>query len=230
MRIINRNLAIICLASLVALVTFLGSRQIRLLRDSASGDLLSNRTEAYLFIALAARGYRMNYFHYVGCLLAERLGGLCVPVDEHRSSLVLHITPERVERYPLNDDHFNLYASFQGAIYANHQGQLWKWSETHFIPVSEVEAQGFQEARASSKIDSDGWSTRVNVFNRRIGQTEFPLEIGGKMFSLVVTIAPVASEVSVDLVSTHESSRLWHLDERTRRVSGSEYRSLFQNR
>lgn len=228
MRVINRNVAIVCLAGLVALVV-LGSGQIRLLRDSASGDLLSNREEAYLFIGVASRGYRMNYFQYLGALLTEKLGGsIREPDDEHRSTVVLHVTPEKVERYALSDGAFDLYSSFHGAIYANHQGQVWKWSETHFVPVSQVEAQSFQDAHASSRTNSDGWSTQVNILNHKIGETRFPLQLAGKM--LVVTVAPLASEASIDLASTNGStSRLWHLDERTRRVNRSEYGTLFQN-
>lgn len=229
MRVINRNVAIVCLASLVALVA-LGSKQIRLLRDSASGDLLSNHEEAYLFIGVASRGYRMNYFQYFGALLTEKLGSsFREPDDERRATVILHVTPEKVERYVLNDGDFDLYSSFHGAIYANHQGQVWKWSETHFEPVSQVEAQGFQDAHASSRTNSDGWSTQVNILNRKIGETKFPLQLAGKI--LVVTVAPLASEASVDLASPNGStSRLWHLDETTRRVGRSEYGTLFRNR
>ena len=222
MRVINRNVAIVCLAGLIALAA-LGSKQIRLLRDNASGDLLSNREEAHLFIGVASRGYRMNYFQYLGALLMEKLGGsIREPDDEHRSTVVLHSTPQKIERYVLSDGDFDLYASFHGAIYANHQGQVWKWSETHFVPVSQVEAQSFQEAHASSKTDSDGWSTQ-RILNRKIGETEFPFGPAGEMLSLVVTVAATSG-------SSRLSHRLWHLDERTRRVNRSEYGSLFQNR
>jgi hypothetical protein len=229
MRVINRNVSIFSLAGLVILVA-LGSKQICLSRDSASGDLLSNREEAYLFIGVASRGYRMNYFQYLGALLMEKLGGsLREPDDEHRATVVLHITPQKVERYVLGDSNFDLYSSFHDAIYANHQGQVWKWSETHFITVSQAEAQSFQEAHGSSKTNSDGWSMQVNILNRKIGEINFPLQLSGKI--LVVTVAPLASEVSIDLASTNGStSRLWHLDEKTRRVNRSEYGSLFQNR
>lgn len=215
----------------VAAVSLLASVNIYYVRSGADGDLLWNAHEAYLFLKVYRLGWRLTYLQYFGEAL-KRLFGVATPfVDKRASTIVVRLSPEVVEDYAVEDPSFDIYTPYERSIYANHEGELWKWSATHFEPASTEEQQVFKSAQHSFAPDFDnvnGWSKRCCVLSRGSGSFKFDVSVGGKMFSLVAN-RTASNRVSIDLVRAGQVPQtIWYLDEKQHNVSNGEYEKLFE--
>lgn len=219
----------------IAIMAF-GFGKIYAIRDDCGGDLLWNADEAYLFIGVARRGFRISYLEYPWVMLKESLYGVRLPDDQRTSVTVVHITASGVEQHVvemLDERPANtpiLYTRLQGNIYANCGGNLCKWTGNKFEAATEQEQRRLDgTSQLVEKNMEDGWSQRT--FGG--APTDYQLAVDvGQTFKLGVTNKLLdrtrRSIVSVDVVRPERSPEaIWHLDGRSRRVSKSEYEQAF---
>jgi len=124
-------------AVVIGLVVTLVFGKLYMTRDDSGADLLWNPNEAYLFVTVAHRGFRIRYLEYPWVVLKELLYGVRGPDDQRTSVTVVHITADGVERHveAWDQDQANtpdLYTPFEGRIYANYRGSLGKWTGNKF--------------------------------------------------------------------------------------------------
>jgi hypothetical protein len=103
---------------------------------------------------------------------------------------------------------------------------------SHFEPASSQEEQRFRNAKADVPpdfMDVNGWSKQLAVLNRSFdGGNEFPVKLGGKTLSILVTHGHDNADISVELVRPSQpTEQILHVDHRTRRVTKAEYEALF---
>jgi hypothetical protein len=112
-------------------------------RHGASGDLLSNGEQGYLFLSVGTRGYRLSYLQSPDeYLRAHFRAG--VSVSEVQSSIfALRITPDGIQRYEPQPLLLSEIDPVGGNIYARSKGVLVKWSGAQFEPASGEELQRF---------------------------------------------------------------------------------------
>src|SRR5262245_24991078 len=70
-----------------------------ILRDDNGGTMLWNSDEAYLFMKVVRRGYRMNYAEYAWDSLLEWFGAVSRPHDQRVFLYVIHVTPSGYSRH-----------------------------------------------------------------------------------------------------------------------------------
>jgi hypothetical protein len=241
------------LIAVVALVALLLSLKVYIIRTDSRGALLWNADNAYFFIGMADRGYRFSYLRYLAEELRESLPfGASSPSDNHFSALVLHVTPDSVQRY--STDNFWLGSDpdpFQGELYAGNMlpsGGFMKWSGTHFEPATPEEAEKFHEYAislpkgppAGPNYDNvEGWSKRTlageivseSPTNPVEKDSKVMIEVDGNQVTFVMNSGYVSQEAYIDLIRPGQPpERIWHLDEHPHRVSRAEYYKIFGNR
>jgi hypothetical protein len=219
--------------SLILIATAIAIAQVHVyrVRNNSDEDLLYSNDEAYLFIGISSRGYRLNGLQYLFSLVKDRVGGVTLPEDNHSSIVVLRLAPNQVQRYTVDDIALDFYAPFENRIYANGHGELWRWTGNHFELVNPEEKQRLEHAGLTLDTpftNLGGWSKQQSLTHRRIGESEFPMTVGGTPLKLVVNVGYRASEASIGLRRPGQSDEsLWYLDEKTRGISKSEYEKLF---
>jgi hypothetical protein len=224
----------VSVVTLILIATLVAIAQVHVyrVRDNSDEELLYSNDEAYLFIGVSSRGYRLNGLQYLFSLVKDQVGGVTLPEDNHSSIVVLRLVPNQVQRYTVDDISLDFYAPFENRIYANRHGELWRWAENHFELVNTDERQRLEHAGMTldtSFTNVGGWSKQQSLTHRRIGESEFPMTVGGTPLTLVVNVGYKASEASIGLRRPGQSDeRLWYLDEKTRSISKSEYEKLFR--
>lgn len=241
------------LIALAVLVAVLLSLTVYVVRTDSGGALLWNADNAYFFIGMADRGYEFSYLRYLVEELREMFPfGASSPTDKHFSVLVLHVTPDLIERYPINN--FWLGSNpepFQGNLYAGNMlpdGGFMKWSGTHFEPATPEEADKFHEYAISltqgppsgPRYDNvEGWSKRTLAGEiitesptRPIERdSKVTIEVNGKQLTFVMNSGYVSHQAYVDLIRPGQPpERIWHLDGEPHRVSRAEYYQIFKSR
>ncbi len=183
---------------------------------------LWNADEAYLFANVIHRGYRFSYLGSLVEMVKEYFYVVPAPTDEASSTVVFRITPSGVQRYAAGDMSFDLYTPFEGEIYADQDGALWKWAGSHFEVASSEEQRGLDGIKRLSAEDfSDvhGWSARRRPGNLKI-------DLGGKPITVDVTNG--LYHISIGMRRSGQApEELWYLDERPHRISQAEYRHSF---
>ena len=231
----GQKLAVIAAVFLIA-ATVLGFGKIYAIRDDCGGDLLWNADEAYVFMNVARRGFRISYVEYPWVILKELLNGVRGPDDERTSVAVVHITASGVEHHvvemldeePANTPDF--YTPRDAYIYANYHGSLYKWTGNKFEAATEEEQRRLDGTnQLDEKHMEKGWSKRG--FGAASTDYQFAVDVG-QTFKLEVTNKQPdrsrRSIVSLDVVRPAQAPEtIWHLDGRTRRVSRAEYEHAF---
>src|ERR1035438_6807085 len=70
----------------------------------AVGDVIWNSTEAYVFIKVYQYGHTFSYLGYVGEVVREIFPfGASQPEKKRNYAIVLHITPEAIQRYSFDN-------------------------------------------------------------------------------------------------------------------------------
>jgi hypothetical protein len=181
----------VLIAVLVIAITALGFGKIYAFRDDCGGDLLWNADEAYLFIGVARRGFRISYLEYPWVILKELLYGVRLPDDQRTSVTVLHITASGVEHHVvemLDEQPANipiLYTRLQGNIYANCRGYLCRWTGNKFEAATEEEQRRLDEtSQLVGKNMEKGWFKRG--FGEAPSDYQFSVDVG-QTFKLDVT-------------------------------------------
>jgi hypothetical protein len=223
------NTAILIVAiGLIASLSFL--RTYRVISRS-DAYLLWNANEAFLFIDVGHLGYRLTYLEFPLEIVAGYFGVVRDIDGRAASTIVVRITPQEVKTSTAKDT-ADFYTPLEGSIFANHKGDLWKWSGTHFEQASVEEQRRYNGTSHLSALDftsSDGWSRRYGILNRLEEQTSFPLELNGKSLTLVVSRQDHGREVTVNLLRPDRAAEeIWHLDQQPRKITEAEYRQLFQ--
>jgi hypothetical protein len=228
---IKKVITLLTLALLLASIVALSLKRIYRIRANANAELLWNKDEGYLFLVTTRWGYRLSYLQYFGNLVREELGGTTHASDERHTTEVMKITPTEIQHFKSDNIGLNLFTPVGEAIYANHQGELWKWKENHFEQVNAEENEVFQTSGQQLKVsftDINGWSKQFGIFSRQTGESEFPMDIGDKHMLLVAKVGPNARDVSVSLQHSSTSAQeMWHLDQKTRTTSKKNYESVF---
>src|SRR5258708_239014 len=107
------------------------------LRDDNGGQMLWNADQAYLFMTVARRGYRMSYAEFAWGALMQWFNAPPPPTTQHVVLTVIHVTPSGVERHVAKvaentADIPGLFTPVGGVIYAFSEGTLYKWAGDHF--------------------------------------------------------------------------------------------------
>jgi hypothetical protein len=236
----NKLKVTILAAVLVGVAAALVFGKAYFIRDDGGAELLWNSDEAYLFASVARRGTQVAYLEYPLMLLKEALNGVWGLDDQRTSVTVVHIAASGVERHVVeasDEEQANtpdLYTPFEGHIYANYHGSLYKWTGSKFETATAEEQRRLDGTNrlVATDIDkgADGWSRRG--FGDSMSDYEFAVDVGGK-FTLRVTNKRVgqsaAGVVSVTLVRPGQPVEpIWRLDGSPRTVSKTEYRIAFK--
>jgi hypothetical protein len=242
-------LSIVALLTLLALATL----KIHFVQSSTGGSLIWNANEAYVFIPVAQRGYRMSCIGYIVEFIREIVPFGASPADDkHSYSEVLRITPDAVQRYVFDNMNIESPVVVGQTIYVadirnNGSGGVMKWSETLFERASPEDQKEYRTALASGKIPAgpkydnvDGWSKRgaageVTSETPTTGFTENDAKVSvtldGKPLTFVMNSGYISHQAYIDLSRPGQpTERIWSLDGRTHRVSGAEYERIFGNR
>lgn len=234
----GQKLAVLAAVFIIAAMA-LGFGKIYAIRDDDGDHLMWNSKEAYLFMDVARRGFRISYLEYPLVILKELLYGVRLPDDERTSVTVVHITASGVEQHVvemLDEPPANtpiLYTPLQGYIYANCEGHLCKWTGNKFETATQEEQRRLDGTNQLDEKNMDkGWSKRG--FGEASTDYQFAVDVG-QTFKLEVTNKlpdrTRRSIVSVDVVRPgHPPEAIWHLDGRPRRVSKMEYEHAFEKR
>ena len=207
------------------------------IREDSAGTLLWNANEAYLFMSVVRRGFRIGYLEYPWVIFKQYLNAPPFPDDRRVSLVVIRVTGSAVERqvvdFPRDTDHApTLLTPFDKSIYANCQGVLCRWTGTRFEPASDTEQRrldGTNRLSVPNFNGVEGWS-RQGV-GAVAGDSQFSADVGGKV-SLVVKLGNIYksaySSASVDLFRPGRApERIWYLDGNPRRIGKKEYQNWF---
>ncbi len=229
------------------------SLKVYYVRTDARGALFWTPNSAYFFIGLADRGYRMSYIGLTIDEIRELLPfGAPEPTDKHFSVLVLHVTPDSVQRYRIQN--FWLGSDpepFEGNLYAGNMlpdGGFMKWTGTNFEAATPLEAQKYREYAmklpsgppAGPSFDNvEGWSKRAAAgevvhtppADNIERDAKVTIDLGGTPLTFVMNSGFVSRNAYIDLERPGRApQRIWSLDEQPRRVNEIEYELKFKSR
>jgi hypothetical protein len=218
---------------IVGAILAAGTLKIYFIRDDSGGEVLWNGKEAYLFISVSQRGFRMSYLKYPWVLIQQYLHSAPLPDAEHFSGMVIRVTTSTVERHTA--DLGDLYTPIDGQIYANCRGDLCKWAIDHFEPATQNEKQqlnGINRLSGQPFDNVDGWSKRSIGAGPEAIFARSTVNVGGQ-FTLSEESEPIGrtgyAAVSISLQRPGRSpERIWYLDGHPRRVSRVEYQGVFR--
>jgi hypothetical protein len=217
------------LAGAMVAATFLN---IYFIREDSGGEVLWNANEAYLFIAVSRRGFRVSYLDYPFVVLKEYFHGVRLPDAERVSGIAIRVTQSVVEQHTGNLGLF--YTPLEGQIYANCQGSLCRWRQDHFAPATDDEARRFDGINRLIARDFDnvnGWNKRGIAAGPQNIYARNTFDVGGR-FTLLEKSQPIGrtgyAAVSIDVQRPGQApDTIWHLDGHPRRVSKTEYEESF---
>jgi hypothetical protein len=234
----NKVIVLGVLAAALAASAFL---KVYFLTSYPGAMLFWRGDEAYLFLAAGHIGYRFSYLEYPLERILEFF--YVMPSPEHRrgSMIVIHVTPSVVERH-IDDDSDdiatgpNFMTPFEDGFYAMCEGAvLCKWTGNGFEPATEEERRRLDGVNRLVRGSMDnqivnGWHVRQSF---RSPGDHFEVEVGK---NLVISVQNHATDVraypwvSVDLLRPGKApENLYNVDGTPRRVSKSEYNSVFSN-
>lgn len=238
--------AAIVAAALVGLLLF---SDVYYIQDQAWGDLFWNAESAYVFIGIDSRGSPYSLLGFAVEVVREMFPfGASAPRDRHSSVVVLRITPDSVQRYSQDDFWLSTITPFQGVLYTNnrlHDRESVKWSGFQFEPTTPDEDSKFIEYfRSSPELrpkgpsydNLQGWSKRA-VAGEVVSESStvsvekdarVTIELNGKPLTFVMNSGFLTQEAYIDFMRPNQPpERIWYLDERSHRVSKTEYERMF---
>jgi hypothetical protein len=205
----------------------------------AVGDVIWNSTEAYVFIKVYQYGHTFSYLGYVGEVVREIFPfGASQPEKKRNYAIVLHITPEAIQRYSFDNfdvgDVFAVGKTISAGHFLGEKGPL-KWSGTHFEPMEPGEGKKWREGAriippGPSYDDIAGWSKRKVDLVSPVKDTEVMIELGGTPATLVFHSGFADHNAFIELSrSEHAPESIWNLSGTPQRVSKASYRHIFEN-
>ena len=139
------------------------------IRDEAGGNLIWNSDQAYVFMTVVHRGYRMNCLRLVAAFVKELVPFETFSPDDLSSSvIVFRFAPGNLQRFDFDNMNLDSPDGIGQNIYVvnreNNVGLL-KWSRDHFERASAEEQNALRAAHSSGRIPAgpiyenmDGWS------------------------------------------------------------------------
>src|SRR5258708_3737807 len=169
MIISNKTKAMVAIAIFGAAIVAAASLRMYIIVAGGSGYALWNTNEAYLFMSVSHRGYRMSYLEYPWEVLKEYFSVVPSHDDDLRSLTVIRVTPPTVERQFVDLKGIapgsgpDLYTPFEDRIYANCPdiGGLCRWAGDHFERATGEEQRKLEGINRliQRNIDNEkGWS------------------------------------------------------------------------
>jgi len=168
----SRKKTVVILAVLAILVVLFAP--VYYIRDEAGGNLIWNGDQAYLFMTVVHRGYRMNCFRLVAAFVKELIPYETFSRDDLSSSvIVFRIAPGNLQRFDFDNMNLDSPDGIGQNIYVVNRennggllnGGLLKWSGDHFERTSAEEQNALRTARSSGRIPAGpiyenlgGWS------------------------------------------------------------------------
>lgn len=161
----RRKKAAVLLIFLLILSIFL---QMRLVQDWSGATVYARENEAYIFMADSHSGYHFPYIAFPFIAFFEFFGAVKEANDERSAAVVLHITPNSIEReifVPADLNHATPFyiTPFEDGLYGQCAGgTLCKWTGKSFEPAT-IEQQhkigGIEHlARGDTRNESvNGW-------------------------------------------------------------------------
>jgi hypothetical protein len=241
----NASALVVCLAILIVVFA-----PIYYIRDDSGGNLIWSSDQAYIFITVVHRGYRMTCLRYVVEFLRELIPfGASSPEDKSSSAVVFRIAPGNLRRFDFDDMNLDSPDAIGQNIYvgnAENNGGLLKWSGDHFERASVDEQSALQTARASGRIPAgpgyenvDGWSkcaaagkVGTNALHTYVEEdARVVIQLNSKPTTLVMNSGFITHQALIDLIRPGEASkRIWYLNQRTHRVTRDDYRHTLGRR
>lgn len=212
-------------------------------RDGAAGYLIWNSTEAYLFVGVFQYGYTFSHLRYIGEIVREIFPfGASSPQNKHAYTVILHITPDTLQSYSFDSFVISHPIVAIGKIvsigkYPTSTGPL-KWTGTHFeamSPEEEKELRGnFLKIPPGPAYDNfGGWSMRTLDLVSPGSANKLTFALSGDLLTLSTQSGldrkgVVVREAFIDLSrSGRDPERIWHLNEKTRRIDKAAYTQIF---
>ena len=218
----------------IGLIAILCAFRVYYVSEGEGANLLWNSTEGYLFLQQNTFGYRMNYLQYVGEVIKDSLGGTPNPANSRSSLVVLHITPEGLQRYTAQNLSLSQYTPVDNVVYGNGDGAFWKWTGNRFEQASLEEQRKVNAVADKFKpgfTNVGGWSEHYSILSRGPGKTKFPIRIGGKDITFVSDVGDRKSDVSIQLLRSNGfPETIVHSSETLKRISRTEYEEIFHSR
>ena len=214
----------------VVVLVFVATSTLYYLRDDNGGQMLWNANEAYLFMGVARRGFRVRSPDYPWIALMEWFNAPASPSDQRVFLTVIHVTQSGVERHlgqlvKQTADSPMFFTPIDQTIYADCQGNLCKWVGDHFDNATHEEQQKLDIHHLPPDIDGpiNGWSKRG--VGDVAGDFQFAVEIGqGVTVRVRQGNIYKSTTATVDLERVGEPTQhLWHVNGQPRRVSKREY-------
>lgn len=208
------------------------------LRDDNGGVILWRGSDAYLFMSVVRRGYRMSLPAYGWAALAQWFNVVPSPTNQRTLLTIMHVTPSGVERHigkftgngPEIPPHF--FTPIDTVIYAFSEGTIYRWSDDHFDPATAVEQQklgGMEHLSSDSDSSVNGWQKRG--IGQVAGEAEFSIPIGNDVTLRIHQGNVYKSASGNATVALYKGGQpvqeLWQVKAEPRRVSKTEYERSF---
>lgn len=225
----KKTAAVILVVGILGVILTLGAFDKNIVTTGCDGDVLWNADVAYLFIGCGDLGHRISYLSYPFEDLREHLGAIR-PADDRRAwTIVIRIDKSSVTRYGPDQSRFDFYTPFDGEIFANHEGTLWRWAGTGFVKANYADKDRAARLNALNFDNVNGWSKRTEILSQLDGETTFQLQLDGIQPSLIVNRKNQGRNITIDLVRPNQvPEQLWHLDRQPRSVTRAEYNEIFR--
>lgn len=208
------------------------------IRDDSGANVIWSHDQAFVFITVVHRGYRMNCLRLVAEFVMELFPfGASAPDDKSSSVIVFRIAPGNLQRFDFDDMNLDSPDGIGQNIYVvngeNNVGLL-KWSGDHFERTSIEEQNALRTARATGRIPAgpsyeniDGWSKsaaagKVGFYGEE--DARVVIQVNGKPATLVMNSGFITREEFIDIIRSGEAQqRIWYLDKRSHRVARAKY-------
>ena len=201
--------------------------------EGGGGVMIWKEDKAYLFTSDCPFGFRLNVLHYLLIPAQEYFRSVVLPRDRKCILTVFLIAPNGVERYTQKPSvDISDITTLGDDLYARCPGGICKWNEGQFKLISEEDETrlfGINDSGLSRGefTDVNGWSKRgfrATAVYQETEHYELPIELTQQESILVKGSNPF----SVDILRLgHPPERIWYHEQRTRRVSRSEYERIF---
>jgi hypothetical protein len=239
----NRIIAIV--VALALIVSALALPRVSHVLNQEYGELLWNSNEAYVFVSVTQYGYSFSYLGFLVEIVRDVFPfGASAPDKKHYYTVVLHITPDAIRRYSVDNFQSSIPNPIGQTLFAGNNvgiGGPVKWSGTHFEPATAAEQKEIHDASENGKIPASpsydnigGWSKRMVAGDTsHVGielDAQVTVQLGGQPMIFTMNSGYFDHEAFIELSRPGKPpERIWHLNERAVRVSNATYKEIFGN-
>jgi hypothetical protein len=239
----------IALVVIVATCFILVVIKVHYIREQCNGSILWNGKEAYVFVGVVQYGYAFSYLELAVEGVREAFPfGASTQADKHHYLVVLHITPDSIEHYSVDNFYLGSPPVPLGEnIYATNlldaQPQTLKWGGGNFAPATPADLAELRDigtgtiATTPSYDNIAGWSRRLiggEVLRESAGSgliekdSNLTIQLDGKPFVFAMNSGYASHDAYVDLTRPgHPQERIWSLDLKSKRVNTAVYNRTF---